>query len=141
MSAQDLALAANPEVQAAIRALGGAVPNLTDAVKDAQAKALESVMKSATEQAAGLLQGFSGYVTQLVAEGNALAREVAKNQEKQTKAARANAYFTATGNIFPLRKLIGIPTPKDVLDTYPKIDEIPENWVAPTPAAATTSGS
>lgn len=139
MSAEQLALAASPEVQKQIAALGGAVPDLTTAAGQAMVEHLKSVMDGAKADAVTVLQGFTALTGNLVSDGNRLAREVAKNGKDQAEAKRCNDFFQATGNIFPMRKLIGLPTPKAILEQYPAIDEIPKDWTAPVAAAPAAS--
>jgi hypothetical protein len=135
MSQRDLALAASQRTQQQIAALGGTVPNLAAASATAEAQALKEVIERATTAAVGVLQGANAKASGLVAAGNDLERQVAKNKKEQSDLARARAFYTETQNIFPLQKLIGIPTAKDVLAEFPDIDKIPDNWTPTTPAA------
>lgn len=141
MTERNLALAASKETQAQIAALGGAVPNLTDAANSAVAEHLKGVMAGAKFDAVTILQGHTALSGGLVSVGNRLAREVEENRKAQTEVKRAYDYFQATGNIFPIRKLIGMPTSKATLAEFPGIDEIPEGWTAPAAPATTTASA
>jgi hypothetical protein len=139
MSERNLALAASPETQKQIASLGGAVPNLTTAANAAVQEHLKSVMDAAKADAVNILQGYTAHAGSLVTEANRLARDVSANTAKQAEAKRAYDYFQATGNIFPLRKAIGLPTSKSTLAEFPAIDEIPKDWTAPAAAPASAS--
>jgi hypothetical protein len=138
MSSAEMSLAqlANPETQRQIAAAGGNLPNLSGAAAAAEAEALKKVLDSAVGAATGILQGATSAAGTLVAESNELDRQVKKNQKAQADLAKARLFFQSTNNIYPLRKLIGMPTPREVLAQYPKIDEIPEGWTPPAQAAA-----
>lgn len=136
MSQADLALLASPETQAAIRNLGGAVPDLRDAASAAQAEALKQMVERGKTAAVGVLQGFTAHTSNLVKEENELRRQLTEVEKKKATAQRVNAYYTATGNIFPMQKLINIPTSKDVLAQFPDIDKVPDNWTAPVATTA-----
>lgn len=135
---QSLAQLASPAVQQQIAAAGGALPNLAGAAKAAEEKALKDVLDQAIGAATDILKGATAKAGTLVAEGNELQRKVDANAKEVTKLTRARAYFGETNNIYPLRKLCGLPTPASILAQYPKIDEIPDGWTAAatTPAAA-----
>lgn len=132
-----LVQAARPELANSVAAAGGALPNIASLAQSAIDKNQEEILKALSAEAVGVLQGATSKIAGLVNEKVALDKALAKNAENTAAVKLAQDYFKATNNMFPLRKLIGIPTPKDVLTRYPKIDEVPEGWTAPVaPAAA-----
>lgn len=141
MSQAQLALLASPETQAAIRALGGAVPDLSTAAAQAQAETLKQLVESGKQSAVAVLQSFTAYTSGLVTEENGLRAKLAEVEKKKAAATKVNAFYASTNNIFPMQKLIGVPTSKDVLAQFPDIDKIPDNWVAPGAAPAVASSA
>lgn len=131
MSQASLALLASPETQAAIRNLGGAVPDLRDAAAAAQAETLKRLVEEGKIAAVGVLQGFTAHTSNLVKTENSLRQQLAEIEKQKATAQKVNAYFQATGNIFPMQKLIGVPTSREVLTQFPDIEKIPEGWTAP----------
>lgn len=136
MSQANLALAANPAAAAAIIAAGGSLPNLAQAVALASEAEKNAIMKSATESAQVVLQAATALTISLINAKNALLKSLAETDAKLLEVKTDGEYFNDSNNIFPLRKLVGIPTSREILVQYPNIEKIPEDWVNPNTAPA-----
>lgn len=139
MSQENLALAANPAIINAINTAGGSVPSLASAVAAASAKEMDDIIKSATETATLVLQSATAQTTQFVNEEIDLTNRLAAVDKKKAELARARRYFEATNNIFPMQKLLGIPTKAVILGRYPDIEKIPSDWAPPAATQGTVT--
>lgn len=130
MSQANLAMAANPAVLSqVVNAGGGDLPNLAAAVAAASTEEREKIMKSATAAATSILEAATAQAANFVNSKISLEKSLEKVNEDLAKVRRARAYFSATSNIFPLQKLIGIPTNREILARFPDIEKIPEDFV------------
>lgn len=141
MSIENMILAAQPESAAALIAAGGVIPNVSVLVDEAQAKLMKETLESLVGEAVSVLTGVNSLMSNTQISIVAKKKELAKLEEQAAFAEKTVAYFKATNNIFPARKLAGIPTPSSALARFPKIDVIPEDWVAPVPATTASTAS
>ncbi len=136
MSQAHLAMAANPTVLSQVtNAGGGDLPDLASAVSAASAEEKDKIMKSATAAATSILEAATAQATNFVNSKISLGQSLEKVTDDLAKVKRARAYFSATSNIFPLQKLIGIPTNREILARFPEIEKIPETFVEAVSAA------
>lgn len=139
MNTQEILVqAAVPALTSSINAAGGNLPNIAALAQESISENQKKVLETLKGEAVSVLQAATVKIAGLVNEKVALDKSLATNAKNTAEVKLAQDYFTATNNMFPLRKLIGIPTPKDVLARYPDIDKVPEGWTAPAarPASA-----
>ena len=137
---EQLVKAASPDFAAAVAAAGGAgsISGLVDA---AQAEQLKKVTEAVVSDAVTVLNGIDTIIHNNTVQVAKLQAEIDKLNEASAKANTAKLYFKHTNNLFPARKLIGLPTNRDILAINPKIDEVPKDWAAPEAAPAATSAA
>ncbi len=134
---EGLVQAANPGLAEAALNAGAAIPNLAGLAASSLAAAHAEVLNTLTTEVVGIVQGAGAKISGLISQKDAMLKAVDGLDEQLGKLRQASLYFSETNNLFPLRKLVGIPTSTDVLSRHPDIDKIPQGWTpAATPAAA-----
>lgn len=120
-----LVQAAIPGLASSINAAGGNLPNIAALAQESIAENQAKVLETLKGEAVSILQAATSKIAGLVNEKVALEKSLAANAKNTAEVKLAQDYFTSTNNMFPLRKLMGIPTPKDILARYPEIDKVP----------------
>lgn len=135
-SLENMILAAQPSSAAALVAAGGVLPALGSLVDTAQAALLKETLDGLVSDSVNILQGVNSLMSNTQVQLVAAKKAVAKLESDAAYAEKTVAYFKATNNIFPARKLAGIPTPSSALARFPDIDKIPTDWSAPAATIA-----
>ena len=127
-------LRANPTASALLAGIG---VNIGDAVQMANAAQAELMKRKTAEEAAAiaaLVAGFEAAAISNVGHQTDLRTQLETAEANQAALAKAKDYMLAGNSSWPLKKLIGIPVPKDIKEA--KLDEVPADWTAPAAASA-----
>ncbi len=140
-SLENMILAAQPSSAAALVAAGGVLPALGSLVDTAQAALMKETLEGLVSDSVNILQGVNSLMSNIQVDIAATKKALAKLEADAAYAERTVTYFRATNNIFPARKLAGIPTPASAKARFPDIDKIPEDWTPPAEAPAARTGT